>query len=182
MGQPAIVALDEQFLNLHKRTQPPMKPWIRWAALPGFILFCLVAGGLGSIATTPEIAGWYQTLSKPSWNPPSWVFGPVWSTLFVMMGVAAWLVWQQAGFWEKRVPLSLFGVQMVLNVAWSFIFFGMHQPGWAFVEIVALWLAIVATMASFYFHSKPACGLLAPYLAWVSFAGVLNFTIWQMNL
>ena len=137
---------------------------------------------LGAVATTPEIGGWYKTLAKPTWNPPDRVFGPVWTTLFVLMGIAAWLVWQRAGFMAATKPLSLFAVQLVLNVAWSWIFFGLHQPGWAFVEIVILWLAIVATTMAFFRCSKIAGWLLVPYLAWVSFASVLNFTIWRMNL
>ena len=133
------------------------------------------------MATTPEIEGWYKTIEKPTWNPPDSVFGPVWTTLFVMMAVAAWLVWKPAGFTAATVPLTLFAVQLVLNVAWSWIFFGMHQPGWAFVEIVILWLAIMATTVAFFRKSTIAGSLMVPYLAWVSFASVLNFTIWQLN-
>jgi translocator protein len=106
----------------------------------------------------------------------------MWTTLFVLMGVAAWLVWKPAGFKAAAMPLTLFAVQLVLNVSWSWIFFGMHQPGWAFVEIVILWLAIVATTLAFFRSSKIAGWLLVPYLAWVSFAAVLNFTIWRLNV
>ena len=109
------------------------------------------------------------------------MFGPVWTTLYVMMAVAAWLVWKQAGVRDAAVPLALFGGQLVLNVAWSFIFFGLHQPGWACVEIVVLWLAIVATVVAFFRQSRGAGWLLLPYLAWVSFAAVLNFAIWRLN-
>jgi len=158
-----------------------MKQLLRWIALPVFILVCLAAAGLGAAATTPEIEGWYRTIAKPAWNPPSWVFGPVWTTLYVMMGIAAWVVWQQAGLVKRGGPLALFAVQLVLNVAWSWIFFGLHQPGWAFAEIIVLWLAIAATMAAFFYYSQAAGWLLTPYLAWVSFAAVLNFTIWQLN-
>jgi tryptophan-rich sensory protein len=154
---------------------------IRWIGLIAFVVVCLGAGGFGAMATTPEIDGWYKTLAKPSWNPPDRVFGPVWTTLFVLMGVAAWLVWLQGGFKAAAKPLSLFSVQLALNVAWSWIFFGLHQPGWAFLEIVVLWLAIAATTIAFYRCSKVAGWLLVPYLAWVSFAGVLNFAIWRMN-
>ena len=155
---------------------------IRWIGLLVFVAVCLGAGGLGAIATTPEIQGWYKTLAKPSWNPPDSVFGPVWTTLFVLMGIAAWLVWQREGFNAAAKPLSLFAVQLALNVAWSWIFFGLHQPGWASVEIVILWLAVFATIMAFFRSSKIAGGLLVPYLAWVSFASVLNFTIWRMNM
>jgi translocator protein len=159
----------------------PVTTTTRWIGLAVFILVCLGAGGLGAIATTPEIDGWYRTLAKPAWNPPDSVFGPVWTTLFILMGIAGWLVWKPAGFKAAAMPLTLFGVQLVLNVAWSWIFFGMHQPGWAFVEIVVLWLAIVATTLAFFRRSQIAGWLLVPYLAWVSFAAVLNFTIWRLN-
>ncbi len=154
----------------------------RWIGLVVFVVVCLGAGGLGAIATTPEIDGWYKTIAKPTWNPPDSVFGPVWTTLFILMGIAAWLVWQRKGFKVAAMPLSLFAVQLVLNIAWSWIFFGLHQPGWAFVEIVILWLAILATTVAFFRRSRFAACLLVPYLAWVSFASVLNFTIWRMNL
>ena len=153
----------------------------RWIGLAIFIGICLGAGCLGAIATTPEIDGWYRTVVKPTWNPPNSVFGPVWTTLFVMMAVAAWLVWRPAGFIAAKVPLLLFTAQLALNVAWSWIFFGLHQPGWAFLEIVFLWAAISVTMRAFFQRSQLAGWLLAPYLAWVSFAAVLNFAIWRLN-
>lgn len=146
-----------------------------------FILMCQGAGGLGAVATMPEISGWYQTIAKPSWNPPDYVFGPVWTTLFLLMAIAAWLVWKPAGFRDATLPLSLFVVQLVLNVLWSWIFFGMHQLGLAFAELMMLWLSILATTAAFFNRSPPAGWLFVPYLAWVSFAGVLNFTIWRLN-
>lgn len=153
----------------------------RWAGLVVFIVVCLGAGGLGAIATTPEIEGWYKTIEKPIWNPPDSVFGPVWTTLFVMMAIAAWLVWKSEGFKAARMPIVLFAGQLSLNVAWSWIFFGMHEPGWAFAEIVILWLAIIATTVTFFRCSSVAGWLMVPYLAWVSFASVLNFTIWRLN-
>ena len=145
------------------------------------IAICLGAGGLGAIATTPEIDGWYKTIVKPSWNPPATVFGPVWTSLFVLMGVAAWLVWEKPGLKTARLAMAMFAVQLVLNVAWSWIFFRLHQPGWAFVEMVILWFSIAATAALFLKHRKLAGMLMLPYLAWVTFASVLNFTIWQLN-
>lgn len=154
----------------------------RWIGLLVFIGICLGAGGLGAIATTPEIEGWYKTIEKPSWNPPDYIFGPVWTTLYIMMAVAAWLVWKPEGFKPATTPLTLFAIQLGLNVAWSWIFFGMHQPGWAFAEIVILWLLIVATTVAFFRRSKVAGGLMVPYLAWVSFASVLNFAIWRLNV
>lgn len=158
-----------------------MKESFRWIGLVVFIGVCVGAGGLGAIATTPEIAGWYATIRKPTWNPPNSVFGPVWTTLFIMMAVAAWLIWKPKGFRAAAMPLTLFAIQLALNIAWSWIFFGMHQPGWAFVEILILWLAIVATTVAFFRQSTIAGWLMIPYLAWVSFASVLNFTIWRLN-
>ena len=142
----------------------------RWIGLVLFVLVCVGAGGLGAVATTPEIDGWYRTVVKPEWNPPDWVFGPVWTTLFVLMGISAWLVWKPAGLKGASTSLSLFAVQLILNVAWSWIFFGMHQIGWAVVEIVILWLAILVTTVAYFRRSKPAGWLLVPYLSWVTFA------------
>ncbi|HWB13001.1 MAG TPA: TspO/MBR family protein [Pirellulales bacterium] len=158
-----------------------MRKHARWVGLVVFVVACLGAGGLGAVATTPEIEGWYKTLSKPSWNPPDYVFGPVWTTLYVLMAIAAWLVWRPGGFMAAAAPLTLFAVQLALNVAWSWIFFGMHQPGWAFLEVLILWLAIVTTTVAFFRRSKAAGCLMMPYLAWVSFASVLNFSIWRIN-
>ncbi len=159
-----------------------MKPKSRWLGLFAFLVLCLTAGGLGAVATTPEIEGWFRTVDKPSWNPPNWVFGPVWTTLYVLMAVAAWLVWKPAGWKVAAWPLTLFGVQLVLNVGWSWIFFNLHELGWAFVELVLLWLAIAATTVAFFRRSQVAGYLMVPYLAWVTFAGVLNFAIWRLNL
>lgn len=138
-------------------------------------------GGFGAIAATLELEGWYKTIKEPSWNPPDYIFGPVWTTLFIMMNVAAWLVWKPKGFKAAATPVTVFFIQLGLNVAWSWIFLGMLQPGWAFAEIVILWLAIVATTVAFFGRSKVAGGLMVPYLAWVSFANVLNFIIRRLN-
>jgi tryptophan-rich sensory protein len=160
----------------------PCNPqWTRWIGLVLFVLVCLGAGGLGAVATTPEIDGWYRTIVKPEWNPPDWVFGPVWTTLFILMGISGWLVWKPERFRGVPIPLALFASQLALNVAWSWIFFGMHQIGWAVVEILILWLAILATTVAFFRRSKAAGWLLVPYLGWVSFASILNFTIWRLN-
>lgn len=152
-----------------------------WLGLLASLGICLAAGGLGAMATTPEIDGWYQTIEKPDWNPPGYVFGPVWTILYVLMAIAAWLVWRAEGFRAAKIPLILFKVQLLLNVCWSWIFFGLHQPGWAFAEIVILWLAIATTTAAFFNRSKLAGTLMVPYLAWVTFAMALNFAIWQLN-
>jgi tryptophan-rich sensory protein len=158
-----------------------MTATIRWLGLILFLTLCLGAGGLGAIATTPEIAGWYTTIAKPGWTPPDFVFGPVWTALYVLMAIAAWLVWKPAGLRDAAVPLTLFGLQLLLNVGWSWIFFNMHEPGWAFAEIALLWLAIAATTVAFFHRSKIAGWLLVPYLAWASFASALNFSIWRLN-
>ena len=148
-------------------------------ALIVILLICFAAAGLGSVATTPNIPTWYASLTKPSWNPPNWLFGPVWTALYICMTVAAWLVWRQGG---ARGPLTLFAVQLALNAAWSWLFFGFHLPGAAFVEILVLQAAIAATtVVAFWPKSKAAGILMVPYLAWVAFASVLNFAIWRMN-
>ena len=159
-----------------------MNQKVQWIGLPVFVCVCLAAGGLGAIATTPAIDTWYETINKPSWNPPNQIFGPVWTTLFIMMGWAAWLVWKSDPLPKSVFPLSLFGFQLALNIAWSWIFFGWRQPGWAFLEIVLLWLAILATVIVFFRRSWIAGTMLLPYLGWVSFACALNFTIWRLNL
>ena len=141
-----------------------------------------LAGIIGSFFTTSSIPNWYTTIEKPALNPPSWVFGPVWTTLYALMGVAAFLVWKQG--WEKKkvkVALKVFGVQLFLNAIWSIIFFGLQNPGWALVNIVLLWCAIIWTMLVFYRVSKTAMYLLIPYLLWVSFASYLNYAILTLN-
>ncbi len=153
----------------------------RWWGLVLFIVVCLGAGGLGAMATTPEIDGWYRTLNKPTWNPPNNVFGPVWTTLYVMKAIAAWQIWQKAGWQAAGGPLWLFVGQLLLNVLWSWLFFALHRPGWACVEIVLLWLMITATTIQFFQKSRVAGWLMVPYLAWVTFAMGLNFAIWQLN-
>lgn len=149
--------------------------------LLGFIATCFAAAGLGAAATATSVGGWYQTLAKPSWNPPDWLFGPVWSVLYFLMAVAAWLVWRRGGWSAARSALIWFGIQLALNVLWSVVYFGMQQPGFAFAEIIALWLAIVATMVAFRGKSVAATILMVPYFAWSTFAAVLNFELWRMN-
>ncbi len=145
------------------------------------ILICFGAAGLGSLLTTPSIGGWYVTLRRPAWTPPNWVFGPVWSLLYLSMGMAAWLVWRRAGISGARLPLVLFALQLALNVSWSAIFFSAHMPGFAFAEIVLLWLMILGTIVSFSPVSRAAGLLMLPYLLWVAFAAALNYSIWRLN-
>lgn len=146
-----------------------------------------LAGILGSIFTIPNIPTWYQTLNKPSFQPPSWVFAPVWTTLFVLMGVASWLVWRKyssAKSNEKqhiKKALLVYAGQLLLNIAWSMIFFGWHQPWLAFFEIIMLWLAILWTIRLFSHLNHYAAWLMLPYLGWVSFASILTYAIAQLN-
>ena len=153
-----------------------------WIALFAFILLSEGAGTIGSIFTAPAIGSWYAELEKPAIAPPNWVFAPVWTTLFLLMGVAAFFVWKRG--WRRegvRKALGVFLVQLILNVLWSFIFFGQHSPGGAFAEIIVLWLAIAATIIFFARISKPAAWLMTPYIAWVTFAAYLNYMLWTLN-
>jgi len=147
------------------------------------ILVCMLAGAIGSIFTAPAINTWYASIRKPWFNPPNWLFAPVWTTLFFLMGISLYIVWGK-GLEKKEVKLavSVFGIQLALNILWSFLFFGLQSPFLAFVEIVLLWLAILATMMLFYKVSKNAGLLLAPYLLWVSFAAFLNYNVLMLNL
>ena len=142
----------------------------------------LLAGFIGSYFTTPNIAGWYAELTKPALNPPNWIFAPVWTTLYIMIGFALFLVWKNVNFREKRaIVVSLFLTQLLLNTTWSIVFFGMQNPGLALVNIALLWVAILGTIFVFNQISKPAALLLVPYILWVSFASYLNYAIWALN-
>lgn len=142
----------------------------------------LVVGFTAGFFTTTGPGSWYQTIQKPSWNPPSWVFAPVWTTLYVLMGVALFLIWKnEENAFVKRYAITLFAVQLVLNFFWSFIFFRLEEPGWAFAEIILLWVFILATIFSFARVNTLAAWLLVPYISWVSFASILTYTIWTMN-
>jgi tryptophan-rich sensory protein len=152
-----------------------------WLGLTGFLGLCSAVALLGSWFTTPVLDEWYATLRKPTWTPPNWIFGPVWSALYVSMAVAAWLVWRKRQSVAVVVPLSLFMVQLALNLGWSGVFFGLQNPGAACIEIVILWAAIVATLVAFWRVRATAGWLLVPYLGWVTFAVTLNFAIWQLN-
>ncbi len=157
---------------------PAKYPWLGLAA---FLILCFAAAGVGGAVTAPKIPTWYATLVKPIWNPPNWIFSPVWSAIYFCMAVAAWLVWRQGGFSATWKPLALFGLQLGLNVLWSCIFFGLQAPGVAFFEVLLLWVAIATTMVAFWRRSMIAGILFVPYLAWVTFASVLNLVIWQLN-
>ena len=146
--------------------------------LLGFVGACFAVSTSGAVFRPGE---WYERLAKPWWRPPNWLFPPAWGVLYLCIAVSGWLVWREAGFAGAAVPLTIYGVQLALNAAWSAIFFGLRRIDWAFAEIVALWLSIAATMAAFHPIHAGAAWLLAPYLAWVSFAGALNLAVWRLN-
>jgi len=161
-----------------ERERLPSKA-IQGIGLAGWLGLCYAASAVGSRFT--DTGPWFQALRKPSFYPPDWLFGPVWGVLYGLMAVAAWLVWRKRGFSRASAPLGLFGVQLALNVAWSYLFFGARNPPAAFAEILVLWAAILATLVSFLRVSRAAGYLLVPYLAWVTFAAALNFSIWRLN-
>lgn len=153
-----------------------------WLKLVIAVVVSELAGIIGSIFTISAIPTWYAALAKPALNPPSWLFAPVWTTLYLLMGIAAFLVWRKG--WEQkevRIALFIFGIQLILNALWSIIFFGLHNPAWALVNIIGLWLAIVGAIVAFHKISRPAAYLLIPYIFWVSFAAYLNYSIWILN-
>jgi tryptophan-rich sensory protein len=147
-------------------------------ALLGWLALSFAAGFVGSRFTPSQ---WYEQLVKPSWTPPNDVFAPVWSILYIIMGIAAWLVWRRGDFSLVVTPLTLFIVQLVLNALWSYLFFGLHRPVLAFVDIVVLWVMIVFTMVAFWRVSHIAGALFIPYLVWVTFASLLNLAVWRLN-
>ena len=169
------------------------------------ILICEFSGVVGSVFTTSAIKSWYYFLNKPSFSPPDWLFAPVWTFLFLLMGISLYLVWSKdfaanvtandaskkswnpisaklwSGNWREENAALIFVFQLVLNILWPVIFFGLKSPGFAFIEILMLWFAILYTIVNFYRISKPAAYLLLPYIAWVSFAAILNFFVWRLN-
>lgn len=151
------------------------------AGLALWVALCLGVSGIGGAITRTSVADWYQGLSKPSFNPPDWIFTPIWISLFILMGGAAWLVWRRTGFRRGRIALAAFGLQLALNLAWSWLFFGLQSVGWALAEIFGLWIAILMTAIGFYRINAVAGLLLVPYLLWTSFAIALNASIWLLN-
>lgn len=148
------------------------------AGLLGWLLAAFAAAAVGAVASV-EAASFYAELSKPSWAPPAWVFGPVWSALYALMGVAAWLVWRSPG--SKGVALGLFSAQLAANALWSWLFFGWHRGALAAGEVLVLLALIVGTLVAFWRSSRVAALLLVPYLLWVSFASVLTWVVWRSN-
>ena len=167
------------------------------------IIICEFAGVVGSAFTAPEMGAWYKSLEKPFFNPPNWIFGPVWTIIFILMGVSLYFVWIKnweprreatdieasnplsqkflSGAWRKANIIAIFIVQLVLNILWSVIFFGFHNPGIAFFELLMLWFAVLFCIVNFYRVHKSAGFLLLPYIIWISFAGILNYFIWILN-
>lgn len=151
------------------------------ASLAVCLLVCFAVYGLGGAVTASSVGIWYQTLDKPSFNPPDWVFAPVWFALFAMMAISAWRVWRRAGRQGARAPLVLFVVQLALNLGWSTLFFGLRNVGAALVEVTVLLAAVVATTVLFWRIDRWAGALFVPYIAWTAFAVVLNAAIWRLN-
>lgn len=148
--------------------------------LLGWLLLSFAAAAVGAAASV-EASGFYQALVQPAWAPPAWLFGPVWTLLYALMGIAAWLVWRQGGLRKARIALTLFVLQLSVNALWSWLFFSWHLGLLAFVDIGILWVLLVATIVSFWRVRPLAAALLLPYLGWVSFAAALNFVVWQLN-
>ena len=154
------------------------RPATKWLGLPVWIVICFGAAALGAMFPVDD---WYASLNRPTWAPPNWVFGPVWTLLYLSMAVSAWLVWQRGGLRDTAFPLGVFLLQLSLNAAWSWLFFGRHRMDLAFIDIVLLLVAIGATIVLFYRRNPVAAFLLVPYLAWVSFATALNLGFWRLN-
>jgi tryptophan-rich sensory protein len=158
--------------NLNKREQI--------LGLAGWLIVVFVAAAIGAVASA-QAGPFYSELVRPDWAPPASLFGPVWTVLYALMGIAAWLVWRERGFRDARLALGLFLVQLALNALWSWLFFGWHLGAWAFADIVVLWMLIVATVIAFWRIRPLAGALLVPYLLWVSFAAFLNHAVWRLN-
>jgi tryptophan-rich sensory protein len=174
MASPAVERSDVSIT----RREPRRK---RWLALAGFIGVSMAAGVIGSLFTSQSVATWYPTLTKPPLNPPSWVFGPVWTTLYALMGTSAWLIWQKRDRPGAKRVLGLFGAQLALNTAWSGLFFGLQSPVAGLVGILPLAGMIGAYTVSSWRISRGASALFWPYLGWVSFASYLNAGLWWLN-
>ena len=152
-----------------------------WLSLLPFVLVCFAAAAIGAAATRQSVKTWYLTLHRPTWTPPGRIFSSVWTTLYLMMAVSAWLVWRDAPWPLARPALALFSIQLILNAFWSILFFGLHRVGPAYADILLLFTMIIATITAFLPLSFLAAWLLLPYAVWVAFASYLNFRIWQLN-
>lgn len=146
------------------------------------LIICQLAGVVGSFFTFPAISSWYTYLEKPPFNPPNWVFSPVWIIMFLFMGISLYLLWEEGlGNHSVKIALLFFSIQLILNICWSIVFFGLKSPFFALIEIIILWIAILITILKSFKVSKAAGILLIPYILWVSFAAVLNFFLWNLN-
>jgi translocator protein len=154
---------------------------IVWLKLVVSLVMCQLAGIIGSLFTIQSIPTWYAMLNKPAFNPPNWIFAPVWISLYILMGISFYLIWIKSDVHNFGFLLSVFLLQLVLNAFWTIIFFGLKSPLFAFVEIIVLWLTILICIISFLPISKISSYLLIPYILWVSFAAVLNFELWRLN-
>jgi len=152
-----------------------------WLSLIPFVVVCFLAAAIGALATNSSVKTWYPQLRRPEWTPPNWLFGPVWTALYLMMALSAWLAWRSSISGVPRFALILFGIQLVLTALWSVVFFGLRKIGPAFAEVLLLWMMLIATAVAFLPLSLLAAWLLIPYIAWVGFASYLNYRIWQMN-
>lgn len=152
-----------------------------YGALAGFVLVTFAAAGVGSAATFSSVATWYPTLVKPAWTPPSWLFGPVWTLLYLAMAVAGWRCWRMASGSVATGVLRIYGVQLLLNALWSVLFFGLRRPDWALAEIALFWVVLVVALGRFWRLDRTAGLLWLAYVAWVSFAAALNAAIWNLN-
>ncbi len=151
------------------------------AGLLAFLVICLGISVAGGAATASSVGTWYQTLQKPFFNPPNWLFAPVWTALYIMMAIAGWRVWRAHGLRGARAAMALFAVQLALNLAWSFLFFGYRMIGAALIEIILLLMAILVTTVLFWKRDRLAGMLFVPYAGWVAFATILNFALWRLN-
>lgn len=161
--------------DTHRPGPGPVKSIL---VLLGSVLFCLGAGAVGALFPP---GGWYASLQKPSWTPPNWLFGPVWTLLYLLMAVSAWLVWREGGLPRQARPLAFFLAQLAANAVWSWFCFGLHRLGLAFLDLALLWVWLAITIFLFWKVRKTAAVLLLPYLLWVSFAGALNLALWRLN-
>jgi len=157
-----------------------MKTKSKVLRLAACIVLCELAGLIGAVFTTPAIPTWYASLAKPAFSPPNWLFAPVWTALFALMGVSLYLAWSK-GLTKSRMAAAAFAIQFALNIGWSFLFFGLKSPLYAFAEIVMLWVSIAATIALFWKLDRRAALMLVPYICWVSFASLLNYAVWTLN-
>lgn len=163
-----------------RQRESPYSKATQVAGLVGWLAVSFIAAAIGAVASV-QAGAFYRQLVRPDWAPPAAIFGPVWTFLYLLLGIAAWLIWRDGGARAARVPLALFLAQLVLNALWSWLFFRWRQGGLAFLDIIVLWLLIAATLLAFWRIRPLAGGLLAPYLLWVSFAAVLNCSVWQLN-